>query len=81
MDVGAVHGVRNVPLLYRVSQIGTPLGGDGRVYLRWKAQLEDERVLGWKVRQLKPTAEVGAVAGALNDPAYGWPLLAPETRV
>jgi hypothetical protein len=28
--------------------------GDGRVYLRWNLQIEDPRVIGWKVLQLEP---------------------------
>ncbi|MCL2700404.1 MAG: hypothetical protein FWE88_01775, partial [Phycisphaerae bacterium] len=28
--------------------------GDGRVYLRWNLQLEDERVVGWRVLQTAP---------------------------
>ena len=30
--------------------------GDGRAYLRWNPQLEDSRVVGWKVLQLRPQA-------------------------
>ena len=43
--------------------------GDGRVYLRWNPQLEDERVLGWKVRQTKPT-EAELTDSFLTEPAF-----------
>ena len=42
--------------------------GDGRAYLRWNLQLEDDRVVGWKVLQLNP--EKGAVGkDPLTEPS------------
>jgi len=32
--------------------------GDGRAYLRWNLQLEDPRVVGWRVHMLAPRREV-----------------------
>ncbi len=43
--------------------------GDGRVYLRWNLQLEDERVVGWKVRQLKPT-ETELTRDVISEPSF-----------
>ncbi len=43
--------------------------GDGRAYLRWNLQLEDQRVAGWRVLQLKPAKAV-ITAAALREPAY-----------
>ena len=42
--------------------------GDGRAYLRWNLQLEDERVVGWKVMQTKP-AEADLTKELLTEPA------------
>jgi len=42
--------------------------GDGRAYLRWNPQLEDDRVVGWKVRQLKP-AQAELSKDVLSEPA------------
>jgi hypothetical protein len=32
--------------------------GNGKAYLRWNPQLEDERVIGWKVIQLSPEKKI-----------------------
>ena len=42
---------------------------DGRAYLRWNLQLEDERVVGWKVEQLKP-AKATITNEVLTEPAF-----------
>jgi len=41
-----------LPVLPPTALTGDP--GDGRAYLRWNIQIEDERVIGWKVLQLAP---------------------------
>jgi hypothetical protein len=41
-----------LPVLSPTALTGDP--GDGRAYLRWNLQLEDARVVGWKVLQLAP---------------------------
>jgi hypothetical protein len=43
--------------------------GDQRAYLRWNFQLEDPRVLGWKVIQLKPV-KAELTPDMLREPAY-----------
>jgi hypothetical protein len=43
--------------------------GDGRVYLRWNPQFEDDRVLGWKVLQLEP-AKAELTKEVLTEPAF-----------
>ena len=49
----------------------TALTGDAsdqRAYLRWNLQLEDERVIGWKVLQLAPSQTVLS-ASVLEEPS------------
>ncbi len=43
--------------------------GDQRAYLRWNLQLEDERVIGWKVLQLAPSQSVLS-ASVLEEPSF-----------
>jgi hypothetical protein len=44
--------------------------GDGRAYLRWNLQLEDPRVVGWRVLQVRPTkAAVGEATEVLAEPS------------
>ncbi len=43
--------------------------GDGRAYLRWNLQLEDERVLGWRVLQLRPAKRI-LTSEPLRDPQF-----------
>ena len=43
--------------------------GDGRAYLRWNLQLEDERIVGWKVVQLAPEAKT-VTPDVLTEPAF-----------
>ena len=42
--------------------------GDQRAYLRWNLQLEDERVIGWKVLQLAPSQTVLSTS-VLEEPS------------
>jgi hypothetical protein len=44
--------------------------GDGRAYLRWNLQLEDERVTGWEVLQLAPSRVLLTPVPIREDPAY-----------
>ena len=53
--------------------------GDGRAYLRWNLQLEDERVIGWKVLQLEPEKK-DATRELLTEPACVVRGLANGTR-
>ena len=41
-----------LPIFGPTALTGDP--GDGRAYLRWNLQIEDTRVVGWKVQQLAP---------------------------
>ena len=43
--------------------------GDGRAYLRWNLQLEDDRVVGWKVLQLAPEKKT-VTPDVLAEPAF-----------
>src|ERR1700748_1082932 len=43
-------------------------GGDHRAYLRWHLQLEDSRIVGWKVLQLAPAR--GTLSPVLSEPFY-----------
>ena len=54
-------------------------GGDGRVYLRWNPQMEDPRVVGWKVLQLEPEKRA-ATPQPLADPQFVVCGLANGTR-
>jgi len=56
-----------LPILGPTALTGDP--GDGRAYLRWNLQIEDDRVVGWKVKQLKP-AEKLLTREMLTDREY-----------
>lgn len=43
--------------------------GDGRAYLRWNPQLEDDRVVGWRVLQLQPKRRT-LTQGVLSEPEH-----------
>lgn len=43
--------------------------GEDRAYLRWNPQWEDDRVIGWTVRQLQP-AEAELTREVLTEPAF-----------
>ena len=53
--------------------------GDGRAYLRWNPQLEDDRVIGWMVVQLAPEKK-DVTREVLADPAFVVAGLANGTR-
>ncbi|HUW34670.1 MAG TPA: hypothetical protein VM223_23930 [Planctomycetota bacterium] len=55
-----------LPLLPPTALTGD--AGDGRAYLRWNLQLEDERITGWKVVQLTP--EQKTLTDVLTDPYH-----------
>ena len=42
--------------------------GNGKAFLRWNLQIEDERVAGWKVMQLKPSQ--ATITGVLKEPYH-----------
>ena len=56
-----------LPILSPTALTADP--GDGRAYLRWNLQLEDERVVGWKVLQLRPE-ERNVTDKALTEPQH-----------
>jgi len=56
-----------LPILSPTALTGDP--GDGRVYLRWNLQLEDERVIGWRVVQLDPKRGV-ITTETLTEPQF-----------
>ncbi|MCX6632352.1 MAG: hypothetical protein NTW28_32485, partial [Candidatus Solibacter sp.] len=57
----------SLPILGPAALTADP--GDGRVYLRWNLQLEDERVIGWKVLQLAPV-RADLTPAALREPGF-----------
>ena len=56
-----------LPIFGPTALTGDP--GDGRAYLRWNLQIEDDRVVGWKVKQLKPEEKL-LTRETLTDPEY-----------
>jgi len=54
-----------LPVLSPTALTGDP--GDGRAYLRWNLQLEDPRIVGWRVLQLEPD-EAEASKDTLAEP-------------
>ena len=65
----ASKGLRLPPLPVLSPTALTGDAGDGRAYLRWNLQLEDERVVGWKVLQLEPEART-LTPDALTEPQF-----------
>ena len=58
----ATSNLTSPPLLILSPTALTGDAGDQRAYLRWNLQLEDERVIGWKVLQLAPRRPCSARA-------------------
>jgi len=52
--------------------------GDGKVFLRWNPQIEDERIVGWKVLMLKPQRQ-DASPERLTEPHHVVPDLTNGT--
>lgn len=66
---GRTQGTPVIPPLPVFSPTAlTADAGHGRVYLRWNLQLEDERIIGWKVHELMP-AQAELTKTILTEPA------------
>jgi len=73
----AAPGPPPLPILSPTALTGD--AGDGRAYLRWNPQLEDPRVIGWRVLQLEPDGKT-LTPDMLTEPALVVRGLANGTR-
>ena len=56
------------PLPYLSPTAFTADAGNGKAFLRWNLQFEDERVIGWKVVQIKPSQ--ATITDTLTEPYH-----------
>ncbi|HUW30694.1 MAG TPA: PA14 domain-containing protein [Planctomycetota bacterium] len=72
-------GLKFPPLPLLLPTAFTADAGDGRAYLRWNLQIEDSRVIGWKVLQVEPERKT-MTPQTLTQPEYVVRGLANGTR-